>query len=351
MKLIHVSASRRNLLSILATGPFVCSLPAVAAGLGPPYTQKTAPDALSRQILAARLSKLDQGAPVGVHPGYTIHRNMPQIIEQNLARMDPPRMTRLLKNMSPAEWSDLAQLYTTAVADTGHAPRLLDVMATRLNGSQLAAVSQHFGFASTYEAVLRAAPAKALEFQQYSSTAFLSPAPGLLQFGPQGRFASTSKLEKPGPAHTPNGIGQFLNYTPYEIYLSFRTAPIGALGVAGALYESAVVMSSALGGAYTTGYAIGTAISPLIQTYAPSLWDAIGGTIYEMIESIFSAPTPEARGEAEYNGAGLFDLGTTGDAIGATGGDYQVCVDWYDWAYGDGGGGCGRDRYANCEYF
>ena len=42
-------------------------------------------------------------------------------------------------------------------------------------------------------------------------------------------------------------LGGWMNFTPMEIYLDFRTAPIGALGVSGALYESSIALGTATG--------------------------------------------------------------------------------------------------------
>ena len=128
------------------------------------YDKDSAPDPISRDVLTHTLKRVHEGAPVGVDPSPTIHRYFPQIVEQNFARLDNQGMGRLVDELSEAELSDLAQLYVNATMDNGLPPKLLYVIAHRLDTSRLGRVSRHFGFAPVYAAVTAMAPAKSEGF-------------------------------------------------------------------------------------------------------------------------------------------------------------------------------------------
>jgi hypothetical protein len=96
-----------------------------------------------------------------------------------------------------------------------------------------------------------------------------------------------------------------------EIYLEYRTAPIGSLSRAGALAETAQFAGVHLAGAAWAGQLIGTGISWLIQTYAPSLDDAIGGTIGGMIDNFWSASNEMQEGHFEAAFDSLFGFPVT----------------------------------------
>ena len=320
---------------IVTIAAVVAGVASVSVAHAKPHIGDLPKDAISRDILSHRLAKIDQGAPRGMNPSYTIHLNFPQLIEQNFAALDAQSAARLFDNLSDRELGDLAQLYTTATSDSGHPPKILAVLAQRLDGARLGRASQHFGFAPVYEAVTIFSAHKSLEFQRNSQIAFSAPIPGRPLSLSRGKVVSNGFI---GPNA---GVGEFLNYTPFEIYLAFRTSPIGALGAAGAAYETTVLMSGALGQAFGLGYAVGSLLAPVLQTYAPNLYEAIGGTLNQVIENIMSTPpaTP-ARGDAEKSGAEVFSLDPiASNEIYDTGGDYEVASDWRDYG-GGGGGGC-----------
>jgi hypothetical protein len=324
-------------------------------------TKDTAPDAISRDILTAPLARIDQGARGG-DSASRIHRNFSTIIDQNFAALDSKGMEALVDGLSEAELSDLAQLYVNATSDNGQQPKLLSVMANRLSAGHLVRVSRHFGFAAVYAAVTNVASAKAADFLAHANTADTGPTPGALRFGPNGRFApakarallqakyrrDTDTPQYLNAVYRENGLGsarpklqtvqlgKFLNLTPYEVYLDFRTAPVGALGVTGALYETSVILSQTMAGSYATGYAIGTyCVDPLIQTYAPDLWDAIGGTVNQIVEDFTSAyqSSAIALGAAEQHFAPSYSPTSFQISSFATyGGDYGATMDWAQFA-------------------
>jgi hypothetical protein len=109
--------------------------------------------------------------------------------------------------------------------------------------------------------------------------------------------------------------------------MSFRTAPgYAALGVAGALWETSVVLSSTLLSAYSTGYAIGTyVVKPLVQTYAPSLYDGIGSSIGAIVNTPSSSwsATTRVQASAQRDTAAAWTLGSgSTNYLVTTGGDY-----------------------------
>lgn len=328
--------TRRTIVSALATVPFAM-VPIAAAAPNTrstrwrqAYTAKTAPDPTSRAILSRSLKRINEG---GGDFRQSVHRNLPQLVEQNIARMDVPRMTRWLSTAGELELRMTAQLYTTASMDSGGSMALLDVMAHRLTGKQLGMVSQYFGFAPVYQAILRTAPGKSTEFQANTSPSYLAPVYGEVAFAPAIR-AGSAKLGKQGP--------EFLDMTIYEIYLSFRTAPFGGLSVAAALYETGMAIWKPVGIAFGFGWAIGTGLGGLIQTFAPSVYDRAGDAIFDFLDNMLTTPPPD-EGPAQQElglGAELFNLGNDmGDAFADTGGDFYVVDEWREWAGGSGGGG------------
>ncbi|WP_211454773.1 hypothetical protein [Collimonas antrihumi] len=90
-----------------------------------------------------------------------------------------------------------------------------------------------------------------------------------------------------------------IDMTIYEIYLEFRTAPIGSLAASSAIAETAIFTGGRLLPAFGAGYEVGTGINYLITSYAPELGDAIGGTIYGIIQNINAAASNIQRGQYE----------------------------------------------------
>lgn len=327
------------------------------------FTKESAPDAVSKIVLTQRLTKLDEGAPKGVDASPTIHRNFTQIIEQNFAELSQYDAAKLLDGLSDAELSDLAQLYINAASDNGNPARLFNILANRLDAKRLNRVSQHFGFTVTYSAIAASAPNKIQDFLSQANPNRNGPVPGELRFGANGRYAP-QKLQQPnamysayrihnanyivggsaGPrfVKTAGGFGQFMNYTPYEIYLSFRTAPIGALAVEGALYETAVVLSSTLLPAYGTGYAIGTyVVNPLINNYAPNLGNAIGASVAAIVDVLSNSWTggTSISGQAQMSAATSFMVSPAQyTGFSTLSGDFGVTSSFTD--YVSSGGSC-----------
>jgi len=310
---------------------------ASAANAAPkPFTTATAPDEISRAVLAHPLKRIDQGSTAGGADAMrAIHQNFAQIVEQNFARLDSSGARKLVDNLSDRELSDLAQVYVNVVSDTGHQAKLLDVLAYRLDGARLGRLSKHFGYADVDAAVVRSAPAKEFEFSQSTSTAYAAPVAGAMLVGAAGVGGG-------GGVQPMGSIGPYLNMTPNEIYLDFRTAPVGALGVPGALFETGVVMYSATWVAFWGGYYVGTQFANLIQTYDLPLWDNISDVVGTTMQTITNAVTPPTLGSAQKGAVPIYGVTSTQYTdLGTHSGDYLDTEEWTD--YGGGGSGCRVD--------
>jgi hypothetical protein len=156
-------------------------------------------------------------------------------------------------------------------------------------------------------------------------------------------LASKSKLLAHG-----GGLGRapsnWLEYTPYEIYLDLRTAPTGAIGPAAALAETGMYVGQRLFMAYWAGYTAGTLMADLIETYCPGVYPTIGEYLYDSVNAITSAIGWIKTGVAQQNYANWWTRGGTdglwvgtAGTVETTGGDYGPGGDYgaiYDAAPG-----------------
>src|SRR5436853_269475 len=83
------------------------------------YTVQTAPDQLSRDILARSVRRIGEGTPAGMPGTYGVSQNFQQIIEQNFARLMPLQMASLVGGLGDIELARLAQAYGVAVVRSG----------------------------------------------------------------------------------------------------------------------------------------------------------------------------------------------------------------------------------------
>jgi len=280
------------------------------AAFAAPYTASTAPDAAARAVLSTALNRVYDGAPLHTDPAPTIHRNFPQIIEQNFARLDSARSAALIDGLNTKELNSLARNYNNAINDTGRAASLPAVLAYRLDAPRLARLADHFGYAPLYSAIIRVAPEKAYQFDQLANRA-VQPAMGV---------------------RTAQGVGAYLFYSPEEIYLDFRTMPVGSLGAAGAVYETGALMGTAVSVSFAAGWATGTGLSWVMSEYTPSLWETLGGTLSEMVQRLQDANDDLKRGEVEKTFGDLFSLSyEVSTTIQSLGGDNFVCIAWPTW--------------------
>jgi hypothetical protein len=242
------------------------------------YTSKSAPDRITSDILAGRLPRMDQGCR-GPHDfAYAINRNFRQIVEQGLASMSPARLSWHLSRMSEIELASLAQLYINSTTEFGYAPRALNVFALRLQPFELLRLARHFGSEPVYVAIANSAPAKLTTYLSKSDTWWRTPS----------FSAIASPVLNAGPT---------VDMTPLQIFQGFRNGTLGSLSLYGALYESSAYMVPRFSASFGAGYAVGTYIvAPLIQNFAPTLWEAIGMTIESVVTPLKNAITgPEKR--------------------------------------------------------
>lgn len=260
------------------------------------------------------------GAFLGSTPE-EIHQRFAVIQEMNFAQGNTKV---LLSRLSDKELGDIASLYNQS-APAGD-DNLMRTFAQKLDGASLVRVAKAFGSVSTTRAVNAYAPAKIkADFERKLAIAISVPkysrsVPSFTSFGSVSTMAS------------PN-----TDMTLGEIYLEYRTAPLGSLSPASALSETAMYAGSRLVVAWGAGYAFGTVIHNLIETYDPALDDVIGGTIQQAIDNIGDAANEWQQGNWEGSADSLFGtpVGNTGDYSG----DWNVGQS-YDYYEGGSGGGC-----------
>lgn len=236
------------------------------------------------------------------------------------------RPKQLVDRLTNYELDDLAHVYEASTGYHGIPRKLLHIFATKLNPIQLSRVPKSFGREATRDAIGYMAPSKLDEFDRISSGLVLENRPISLRIGDRPRLVKVSNM------------GQFLTYTPYEVYLSFRTAPVGSLGVMGALWETATVLSKTLIPAYYTGYAIGTyVVYPLLERYALASIDWLGSSIASIVDRLSNSWTsaPSVTAQVQQSTATSFRCTSTQiNYFSSMGGDYGVADEWMEYIGG-----------------
>jgi hypothetical protein len=221
-----------------------------------------------------------------------IERNFIGVVTRNLANAGTAsRIARL----SDRELDGIARHASQGAP--GDRAALLKLFATRLDGASLVRVSHAFGRAPVEAAVRTYAdPA--------TRAAFALGVMGL-EAPPEGGGGGTNPYPSPSPPRPT------VDMTLEEIYLEFRTAPVGSLSPAGALAETAQFVGVRLSAAGWAGTQIGGAISWLIQNYAPELDNAIGATIATMFDNFWLATDEVHQGHYEAAFDDLFGFPVT----------------------------------------
>lgn len=257
----------------------------------------------------------------GVTPSNPIQGNTPQQIHERFTALiennfKTGKAEQIVQNLSAKEMSDLATRYQ-AESTQGATP-LLAIMAKRLSDHSLVKVAAAFGTESVTSAV-----------NTYSSQSVRNAFTSELAAAP----IPTGVKPMAGPAPT-------VDMTIEEIYLEFRTAPIGSLSVEGALSETAMFAGKDIAIAWWAGDEIGTQINNTINEYDPSLGDTIGGTVSGMVNAIQGAANDVQQGEYLKGVDDLFDLPVweSGDPSGDYD-DFPPMLDYYNYI-SVGGGGC-----------
>jgi hypothetical protein len=193
-----------------------------------------------------------------------IAARFPSIIEANFQNGDAEHV---LTHLSNQELSDLAAAY--AASTHGNTQSLLKIFAQRLSDQSLVRIANIFGIDQVRAAVNSYSDAN---IQRAFNTDILT-----LDSSPESTLYA-SKLATPMATPT-------LDMTIPDIYLEFRTAPIGNVSAVSAIAETTMYVAKNVGFAASAGWAIGTGINNLINTYAPSLGNAIGGTVAGMVDA------------------------------------------------------------------
>lgn len=283
-----------------------------------------------------------------------IHASFPINMDQNMRANGNFHV----HNLRPVELANLAALYQDA--NHGSTASILQILAQNVDAEGLTRVAAAFGQAATEAAVKRySKPDVALAFASSPRKAVV-PA------------TITRAIPKRLPAKgTYGGYMLRVQTTPnldmslYDIYLNYRTLPVGSLSVGASLVQTSVYSSFWLVGAWTAGYTVGTAVNSFLNNYFPDATIILGDTIGNLVDDIknsidwtTSTTTPET-GHHEYdlNGA-IQSAGSPFNSDGLDGsaepsgssGDYGVYSDgcsWGEGGYAGGGAGGGSSLIVN----
>ncbi|RDS80020.1 hypothetical protein DWU99_20410 [Dyella psychrodurans] len=195
----------------------------------------------------------------------------------------------LLNGLSERELNDLADLY--AIRTQGNTQPLLKIFAKRLSDQSLIRVAKVFGTKQVSAAV-----------NEYAS--------------PDIQSSFNTKVAAIDPVQPLSGLATpmaapTLDMTLQEIYLEFRTAPVGSVGPTAAIAETTMYSAIWLTAAWKTGTAIGNQLHDLIVTYDPSLDDAIGGTVAGMVDQANQSWDQFTQGEYQNSFDALFGYPVT----------------------------------------
>ncbi len=229
---------------------------------------------------------------IGTTPD-AIHRNFTGVITRNLANAGTAsRIARLSDHelRAVATYANLG-----APADRA---ALLKLLATRLDATGLVRVARAFGRAPVTAAV-HAYAGRATREAYDTGVAGLSAPP------PEGGGGGGTPYPSPSPPRPT------IDMTLREIYLEYRTAPVGSLSPQASLAETSMFAGRYLGASFTAGAFVGTVMRQLILEFAPGINDAIGDTIGAMIENFWLATDEAEQGHFEAAFDDLFGFPVT----------------------------------------
>jgi hypothetical protein len=146
-----------------------------------------------------------------------------------------------------------------------------------------------------------------------------------------------------GSEASAGAVARYSNWTPSEIYLDLRTAPVGSMNRLGALVETLSVINRAIVISWTAGQAIGTVANYLLENYAPDLYTTIGGTVSEIYNEYLNATTLVTQGN--YIGGLCTIVGVPAvqnSPMSRSDGDYGSTTSYTD--YSSSGSACARGQ-------
>lgn len=316
--------SRRNFM--MSMGTLVAAAPytggALAAKKRCDGFKRGTPDNGLRSLTSG---SIDEGLRADWDVSDAIHRNFRRIIEQNFRIRDSAGAMSVISSLSDRELHLLATNYLSAATDGSGSSRLLEILAARLDEAALGRLSAHFGFNPVYLAAHAVSPTKAQQALPYLRRDMAEPSRAM------GGMSIRSVYENP------------LDYTLKEIYLNYRTAPIGSMSVSAAMYETAMYAGVRLTGAFGAGYTLGSFVQSTWASYSPQSWmqfsdflgsnvDAFVGNVQGILGSISwsnaTAAMRESVGTLQQMMWGQFNRPAYRSAFEEAGGDYNVTKAW-----------------------
>ncbi|MDQ7994610.1 MAG: hypothetical protein AAGC76_02020 [Luteibacter sp.] len=235
----------------------------------------------------------------------------------------------VINHLSDKELAAIAGYYGQA-RGTEDTP-LMKTLATRLDDAALARVAKAFGREQVAEAVRTYATP---DVQSAFAVRAAAMQPAMLP--PPGGGGGGGGSGGGNPPGTTAGPSPTFDMTLEEIYLEFRTAPVGSLSVEASLAQTTIFAGGAVYLSYKTGDQVGTQINGLIDKYDPSLGDAIGGTVAGSIDAMANAADDVSKGHYESAYDELFGYPVTHSG---TDGDWDTAAPMVE--YYDAGGDCG----------
>ena len=289
---------------MLAVGLLVAVVPATSSAVG----------------LSAVAAPSSGTALIGNSPA-EIHARFSSVIENNF---QTGNANQVIHNLSSLELADLAYVY--GHANSGSTEPLLRILAKTVDADGLVKVASAFGQSATEMVVRTSAPA-------VIASQFLAHVPA------EPVSSSFATRSSKAAVILAAGAAPTVDMTPTEIYLDYRTAPVGSLSITGALFETATFIATRVSQAFGAGYALGTVVNDVITTYDPDLEDAIGGTVAGSLEDISNAASEFSQGQYEEGLDSLF-----GAPIAySSSGDYGVSASMAFYDAGSGGNRCPQE--------
>lgn len=261
--------------------------------------------------------------PFGATPGEVI-ANFAGIANANLKGGADERIIGSLST------TDLASLRAQHRQSTGGDDHTLwKILAPRLSDDALLKVAAVFGRSAVTQAV-----------DAYSSPAVkASFFTKLAEVQPIGDSTSTPAMQLPPPPPPSTDWTDTLR----DIYLDYRTSPTLDMGVGESLSATTIYAATGLYLSWEAGTAIGTWINNQIQTDDPSLSDAIGGTVANMLTAAVQSYDELQEGQYEASFDNLFGLpiSDSSNPSGPDGLTDPMVMYYGDYGYPSGYGGSG----------
>lgn len=301
-------------------------MPAISAAA--PCAPRDVPeDYASRLALAQPLLHLRQGAADGSDLAVAVHANFARIIEQNFAMASPEQAARWLDTVEVRSLSTLAQAYVNATEHRGREAVALHILAHRLDAVRLARLATHFGYRRMSTAVAQAAPARLAAFVARADASVARPVAGEMNLH-RNLACGTTASARPSV---------FLDHGTEEIYLCFRTAPVGATSVAAALFQTGAVVGGALPAARNPGARIAAYLSLAAQLLPPPVWELLAPRLSAWMQAFSGAggrwsSLPEDERLARLQREGCVDIFQLPmplqAALAEAGGDHRCTGAW-----------------------